>query len=143
MSIRCPRCKKEYDVTLFEFGRDIFTNEPVIPETGDDPAERLQAEAATIQVLNGTTTAGLAGNTQVYLAGQGLPVTQDDIGNADHSGYTHSEIAVHTEKTFTAEYLAQVLGLPSSAVVHEPDAAAEYDITVILGSDFKLPEPSE
>jgi DNA-directed RNA polymerase subunit RPC12/RpoP len=23
MSIRCPHCKKEYDVTLFEFGREI------------------------------------------------------------------------------------------------------------------------
>lgn len=23
MSIRCPECKREYDVTLFEFGRDI------------------------------------------------------------------------------------------------------------------------
>jgi LCP family protein required for cell wall assembly len=121
----------------------IFTNDPVIPETEDDPAERLQAEAATIQILNGTTTVGLAGNTQAFLAEQGLPVTQDDVGNADHSSYTHSKIAVHTEKTFTAEHLAQILGLPPSAVVHEPNAAAEYDITVILGSDFKLPVPSE
>jgi LCP family protein required for cell wall assembly len=121
----------------------IFTNAPIPPEAGDDPAEQLKAEAATIQVLNGTTTAGLAGSTQVYLVGQGLTVTQDDIGNADHSSYTHSKIAVHTEKTFTAEYLAQILGLPSSAVVHEPNTSAEYDITVILGSDFKLPEPSE
>lgn len=23
MSIRCPNCKREYDVTLFEFGKDI------------------------------------------------------------------------------------------------------------------------
>jgi LCP family protein required for cell wall assembly len=121
----------------------IFTNEPVRPEVADDPTERLQAEAATVQVLNGTTTAGLAGSTQAYLAGQGLPVTQNDIGNADHQSYTHSKIVVHTDKAFTAEYLAQVLGLPSSAVVYEPDAATEYDITVILGTDCKLPEPSE
>ena len=121
----------------------IFTNEPVLPEAGDDPAERLQAEAATIQVLNGTTTPGLAGSTQVYLAEQGLPVTQTDIGNADHSSYTHSKIVVHTDKSFTAEYLAQILGLPSSAVIYEPDATAGYDITIILGSDFQLPETSE
>jgi len=24
MSIRCPKCKKEYDATLFEFGREII-----------------------------------------------------------------------------------------------------------------------
>ncbi|MCK4463636.1 MAG: hypothetical protein KAU58_04930 [Candidatus Omnitrophica bacterium] len=24
MAIRCPNCKREYDVTLFEFGRDII-----------------------------------------------------------------------------------------------------------------------
>ncbi|MCK4947033.1 MAG: hypothetical protein KAS46_01540 [Candidatus Aureabacteria bacterium] len=24
MSIRCPHCKREYDVTLFEFGKDII-----------------------------------------------------------------------------------------------------------------------
>ena len=23
MSVRCPKCKKEYDVTLFEFGREV------------------------------------------------------------------------------------------------------------------------
>jgi hypothetical protein len=121
----------------------IFSSEPLLPAEEEDPLARLKAEAATIQVLNGTAMPGLAKSTQVYLAEQGLSIGDEAIGNADHSSYTHSKIVVHTGKTYTAEYLAQLLGLPSAAVVHEPDPSAGYDVTVILGSDFKLPEPSE
>jgi LCP family protein required for cell wall assembly len=121
----------------------IFTSEPPPAVDEEDPLARLKDEAATIQVLNGTVTPGLAKSTQLYLVGQGLTVGDEDIGNADHTSYTYSKVVVHTGKTYTAEYLADLLQLPETAVVHEPNPGAAYDITIILGSDYTLPASSE
>jgi LCP family protein required for cell wall assembly len=118
----------------------IFTSEPPLA-TEEDPLARLKAEAASIQVLNGTTTPGLAKSTQLYLGEQGVVVGDEDIGNADPS--VHSKIVVHTGKTYTAEYLAKLLGLPATTVVYEPNSSADYDIVVILGSDYTPPASSE
>jgi hypothetical protein len=126
-----------------ELRDQIFTSEPPPPVEEEDSQARLEAEAATIQVLNGTVTPGLARSTQLYLQEHGLSIGDEDIGNADHSSYATSKIVVHTGKTYTAEYIAQVLGLPSTAVVHEPNPDAEYDIAVILGGDYQAPESPE
>ena len=121
----------------------IFTSEPPPAADEEDPLARLKDEAATIEVLNGTTTPGLAKSTQLYLVEQGLTVGDEDIGNADHTSYTYSKVVVHTGKTYTAEYLADLLQLPETAVVHEPNPGAAYDITIILGSDYTPPASSE
>lgn len=115
----------------------IFTTEAP-PLQADDPAARLKAEAATIEVLNGTTTAGLAALTAEHLQQQGLEVAHTD--NADRSDYPESLVIVYTGKTYTAEYLARLLGLALTAVVHGADPTAEYDISIILGADYQLPE---
>jgi LCP family protein required for cell wall assembly len=116
----------------------IFTAEAPLPEQADDPATRLEAEAATIEVLNGTTTAGLAALTAGHLQQQGLEVARTD--NADRSDYAESLVIVYTGKTYTAEYVVRTLGLPLTAVVHGADADAEYDISIIVGADYQPPE---
>ena len=113
----------------------IFTSEAPMPQQADDPAARLEAEAATIEVLNGTTTAGLAALTANYLQQEGLEIQQAD--NADRSDYSESLVIVHTGKTYTAEYVVRLLDLPLTAVVHGSDANAEYDISIILGADYQ------
>ena len=119
----------------------IFTTEAPLPQQADDPSARLKAEAATIEVLNGTTTAGLATLTADHLQQQGLQVGRAD--NADRSDYAESLILVYTAKTYTAEYIAHLLGFPLTAVVHGADPTAEYDISVIVGADYQPPEQPE
>jgi LCP family protein required for cell wall assembly len=116
----------------------IFTSEAPQPQQEKDPAARLEAEAARIEVLNGTTTAGLAALTTDYLQQQGLEITRTD--NADRSDYPESLVIVHTGKTYTAEYLVSLLDLPTTAVVHGADADAEFDVSVILGADYQPAE---
>jgi LCP family protein required for cell wall assembly len=116
----------------------IFTPDAPLPEYAEDPAVRLAEEAAVIKVLNGTTTAGLAALTADYLGRQGFQLTAPD--NADRSDYAESLIIVYTAKTYTAEYLANLLGLPPTAVIHGPDPNAEHDISLILGADYQPPE---
>jgi LCP family protein required for cell wall assembly len=116
----------------------IFTTEAPPPQYAQDPAVRLAEDAAVIQVLNGTTTVGLAGLTTDYLRQQGLQVVDPD--NADRSDYAESLIIVYTGKTYTAEYLANLLGLPMTAVVHGPDPNTEHDISLIVGADYQPPQ---
>jgi LCP family protein required for cell wall assembly len=115
----------------------IFTTEAPVPEYAENPATRLEEEAAAIMVMNGTTTEGLAGLTASYLQGQGLQILEPV--NADRSDYSESLVIVYTGKTYTAEYLVNLLGLPPTAVVHGPDPNAEYDIALILGADYQPP----
>ncbi len=116
----------------------IFTTEAPLPQHAEDPATRLAEEAAVIKVMNGTTTAGLAALTSDYLRQQGFQVMEP--ANADRSDYTESLIIVYTGKTYTGEYLANILGLPPTAVVHGPDPNADHDISLILGTDYQPPE---
>jgi len=116
----------------------IFTTEAPLPQQASAPVDRLEVEAATIEVLNGTTTEGLAAVTAEYLQQQGLQVGRTD--NADRSDYPESLIIVYTGKTYTAEYLVRLLGLPPTAVVHGADPNAEHDISIILGADYQPPE---
>jgi LCP family protein required for cell wall assembly len=116
----------------------IFTTTASVPQQAEEPSARLEAEAASIQVLNGTATAGLAALTAEYLQQQGVEVAHTD--NADQSDYPDSLVIVYTGKTYTGEYIAQALGLPPTAVVHGADPNAEYDISLILGADYQAPE---
>jgi len=116
----------------------IFTTKAPLPQQASDAATRLADEAATIEVLNGTLTEGLAGLTAERLQQQNIQIARTD--NADRSDYPESLIIVYTGKTYTANYLVGILGLPPTAVVHGADPAAEYDISVILGADYEPPE---
>jgi LCP family protein required for cell wall assembly len=113
----------------------IFTDAPA--PASNEPAARLAAEAATIEVLNGTATEGLAGRTTTFLQQQGVQVMRTD--NADRSDYAESLIIVYTGKNYTAEYLDRLLNLPPTAVVHGANPNAAYDISVILGADYQPP----
>jgi LCP family protein required for cell wall assembly len=108
------------------------------PEATSDPTALLEEEAATIEILNGTTRGGLAGRTSEYLQEKGLDITH--IGNAESTNITDTLIVAYTSKPYTASYLAQLLSLPDSAVVNGSDPASEYDISIILGSDYQPPE---
>jgi LCP family protein required for cell wall assembly len=122
----------------------IFTTAAPPTQTDDPvaPVETVEAEDATIEVLNGTMTEGLAALVAEHLQQQGFPVTRTD--NADRSDYADTLIIVHTSKTHTAEQLGHLLGLPLTAVVHGVnDPTAEYDISVILGADYQPPEQQQ
>ncbi len=117
---------------------DLFTVGPRVAE-GEDPAARLQAEAATVQVNNGTTTPGLARQTAEYLQAQGIQVA--GYGNADRFDYERSLIIAYTGKSFTAETIARLLNLPQTAVVIQNNPQAGVDIVVTLGADYQPPTP--
>ena len=125
-----------------ELRDSIFT--AVVPTPGaaaaqaEETAEPLAADDASIEILNGTTMAGLASVTAEYLQRNNLRVER--IDNADRADYADSLVISYTGKTRVAERLIQLLALPSTSLVQGADPAAEYDISVILGEDYRPPD---
>ncbi len=103
-------------------------------QTTNGDIETLAKETATISVLNGTQTVGLASTTSQFLEANGLPVAAYD--NADRQDYDTSLVILNRDKPMTAEHLLSLLKLPQSAVVHGNNPTAAYDIVIILGADY-------
>jgi len=93
-----------------------------------------EEEAATIAILNGTTTPSLAYATTEFLEANGISVAHYD--NADRQDYDTSLVILNRDKPMTGVQLLSMLHLPQSAVVNGSNPTAEYDVVVILGADY-------
>jgi anionic cell wall polymer biosynthesis LytR-Cps2A-Psr (LCP) family protein len=101
----------------------------------------------TVEVLNGTATAGLAGRTADLLRGFGYDVIS--IGNADRNDYEITEIVDHSGYEDMVKTFAEIIrcrNIRSDALTPEtiepgidiPLQIPEYrsDFTLIIGKDF-------
>jgi len=97
----------------------------------------LQAEAARIIILNGTTKDGLAAMASRYLKTNGFNVVQ--IGNAERRDYTKTVLVELANKPATLDWLEQRFNIDSANIRHNPAAQPDSDIRIILGSDWTPP----
>jgi LCP family protein required for cell wall assembly len=109
----------------------VLQDNGVVAASGD-PLPLAVQEAARIQILNGSNTAGLADRTMTYLQSNGL--NNISIGNYDTTDST--QILVHAPVPNTLTYLAAVFGVPNARVFLQADPNNTYDITVVLGNDW-------
>lgn len=106
--------------------------------------DKLNQEAARVEVQNGTTVQGKATAAIKYFAGLGLPETSMTATNAATTANPKTVIVDFTSKSYTSGLIASWLGVPKSSVrkATEADAAlrsdATSDIVVILGDDAKI-----
>ena len=119
-----------------ELRDDLFTTERESEEAADEGS--VVEEAAAVEVLNGTLKPGLAADVAERLRQADVEVTS--TGNADRQDLDVSLVVAHTDKTYTAQYIARLLGLPDSAVVQGDEPGSDYDISVILGADYAPPQ---
>jgi hypothetical protein len=105
---------------------------------------RLLAEAAVVEIQNGTGETGRATKAVDYLVSLGLPASNLVAINAAQTGVVKTEIVDFGGKPYTAERIADWLGLPRDRVrkpaVGEEGlrSATTSDIVIILGADAKL-----
>jgi LCP family protein required for cell wall assembly len=111
---------------------------PVATVYISSPEELRKAEAATVSVLNATTTAGLASQTTNYLIDQGINVT--DTGNAEEKSDT-TVIIDYTGKPYTVEYLVQLLNIQPNSIYSRYDPNSQVDIAILLGADWANNNP--
>jgi LCP family protein required for cell wall assembly len=114
---------------------DIFTGTGECTPGGPNLASEAAAEQATVGILNGTQTEGLATQTGDFLTGQGINVVE--LANAERNDYAETIIYNYNGKVSTARYLASLLNIPESAIVVTDNPSALTDIQVILGSDYR------
>jgi len=103
-------------------------------QTTNGDIQTLAEESATISVLNGTQTSGLAFTTSQFLEANGLPVAAYD--NADRQDYDTSLVILNRDKPMTALQILSLLKLPESVVVNGNNPTAAHDIVIILGADY-------
>lgn len=111
-------------------------NDTELPDFGKTGASIPKPEDVKIAILNGTSTAGLAGKVRDKLEAAGFDVRE--IGNAKRRDYTKTTIFYK----FGAEAKAGLVNEKfPGANVQEGSAKQEYDILIILGAD-QAPSPS-
>lgn len=116
---------------------ELFTA-PVIPtpEIQNLPA-LMAAENARVAVFNGTPVFGLAGDTEAFLKSQNINVAE--IGNADAATYRTTQIIDYGDHPNTQRFLIQLMGIPPLNVSSGSSPDGDYDLLIILGSDWHVP----
>ena len=108
-------------------------------DVSGDPLSLAKAENARVEVLNGTSTAGLADTTSAYLTTQGLNIVS--TGNASEN-YTYTTVVVHNATPYTLAYLSSIMGgIPTNRIYNRYEPEGNVDITVFLGSDWANSNP--
>jgi LCP family protein required for cell wall assembly len=121
---------------------EVFTNTgPAIPAIEDgDPQELMQAENATVSVLNGTSLPGLAAVTSEYLTSQGVNVIL--IDNAQES-YEYTTLIDYRGKLNTVQYLVELMHIQPDQVYSRYDLNSPVDIAILLGNDWANDNPMQ
>jgi LCP family protein required for cell wall assembly len=106
--------------------------------------QRLQQEAATIEVQNGVDKSGQATRATDYLTSFGLTPASVKAVQTTSLANARTEIIDFGGKGYTAGWIASLLGLAPKSVRKSTDAdaglrtVAGADILVILGDDAKV-----
>ena len=72
----------------------------------------------------------------LFLTNNSQRTRRDVVTRLSRMGIDVEESHVFTCSMATARYLAQLLGVPETAIVDSSDSS-QYDIVVILGADYK------
>lgn len=108
------------------------------PPVIDNLAEEMAAESARVALYNGTAVFGLASATQTYL--ETFDVNISEIGNADAATYRTTRIIDYGSHPHTVRYLIQLLNIPPLNVSNGSQPDGDFDILVIIGDDWRVPE---
>jgi polyisoprenyl-teichoic acid--peptidoglycan teichoic acid transferase len=100
--------------------------------TSGDDRSKMETEAASIVLANGTYIGGLASDTQSYLQSQGANVVSTQ--NSDYTTFTR--IIDYTGKPYTDRYLVNLMNITPYSISFEYDPNSPVDVLVILGDDW-------
>jgi polyisoprenyl-teichoic acid--peptidoglycan teichoic acid transferase len=125
-------------------GADVLTADPtdlarVVGDLFFDA--KLRQEGATVEVQNATAKNGLAKSTAGYLVQRGVGPTAINVSLATPPAQEETTILNLHGKDYTAERLAQWLGVPASRIktVRDGRTTEGPDIVIMLGRDAKVP----
>jgi len=109
------------------------TSSSVGPETPGDARQQMQAEAASLIILNGSGNPGLGQQTSGFLKGQGANVVQ--VGDAGQA-YARTTVIDHSGNPYLLKYLVELMGINADRILLELNPNAPAKVEVILGNDW-------
>lgn len=112
---------------------------PIVMQTNDS-LTLAKSENARVELLNGTTSSGLADTTAAYLKNQGLNIVS--TGNSDQN-YVATTIILHNDMPYTLAYISSLMQVPNTRIYRKLDTASQSDITVYIGSDWANTNPMQ
>ena len=106
---------------------------------GADALALAKLEGATVVVLNGTYTQGIANKTADYLKSLGINVV--NVGNANEIPPV-TKIIDHRGRPYALKYFKELFRLTGgSQIVSKFDPAAAAEIEIIVGEDWAVNNP--
>jgi len=97
--------------------------------------EKETGHRIQIEILNGCGQRYIARMYQNFLRHEGYDVM--GAKNASSFDYEHSTVQLHRGDSTMAVYLSDLMGLHDSLVIEKLDESLMFDLTLIIGSDFK------
>jgi hypothetical protein len=105
--------------------------------TSVSPTLSAQAQSASVMILNGTITSGLAKAAQTKIASNLSNITVLGTGDSINSNYQSTIVVDLTgSKSEVASQLAKLLGGKVGTTIPNGENKPNSDILVIIGSDF-------
>lgn len=117
---------------------DLFGSATPTAETilGKSAQELMLQEGATVSILNGSSTSGLAVATTEFLQPYGVNVVETGTFENLES---ISKLYLYSDKIYTAEFLMQALEIPENRVLFMVGEPSNADIVVVLGNQWAVP----
>lgn len=109
------------------------------PETQGDDRQRMQAEAASLAIINASQSPGLAGRTGEYLQqSQGVNVTQTSEAGEIRVA---TRIIDHSGNPYLVKYLVDLMGITSDNILIDLNLSSPVDVEVYLGNNWASNNP--
>jgi len=123
-------------VGILVAGPDVSPPPPVVNEP---QRSRLPGPRIRVEVLNAGGVDGLARDATEYLRDAGFDVV--DYRNARDVGADSSLVLDRVGQEETARAVADALGIHN--LQSQPDSTLYVDVSVLLGSEWRRPDPPE
>lgn len=118
-----------------ELRDEIFSGDNSLgPLTIGSPEQKMALEAPRLSIQNGTGDSSLGDRTGSFLLGRGATITE--VRSAD-SSLSQTVLVDHTSNPYTLAYLAQLMGVESTRIIHEFDPNSSIDVEIRLGTDWQ------
>ncbi|MCB0005301.1 MAG: LCP family protein [Anaerolineales bacterium] len=127
--------------SIRELRNELFRPPAIPDQVIDNLSELMLSEGARIAVYNGTPTFGLAGATETYLSDLDFNIV--GIGNAESSAVRATRIIDYGDHPYTTLYLSQLMSIPPLNISNGTDPEGDYDVLIILGNEWEVPQSSE
>lgn len=114
---------------------EIFTaSGPASPAMANSDSQQLmQAENASISVLNGSGLPGLASRTTDYLKAAGANVVETSDAPEP---YIYTTLISYNGNPYTIKYLVELMGIAPNKIYNRYDPSSPVEIALFLGSDW-------